>query len=70
MYAVDNPGHAQILMTFSPARFKGFVRATSVPATSLIPPPPETVNIDYDEVVKVAGQFGAQFVEKPFDTPA
>jgi mannose-6-phosphate isomerase-like protein (cupin superfamily) len=67
MYTVDNPGHARVLMTFSPAGFEGFVRATSVPATSLVPPHPETVNIDYDEVMKVAGQFGAEFVDAPAD---
>ena len=68
MYTVDTPGHARILMMFSPAGFEDFVRATSVPATSLIPPPPETVNIDYDHIMKLAQQFGAEFVEPPANT--
>lgn len=68
MYTVDVPGHARILMIFSPAGFEDFVRATSVPATSLIPPPPETVNIDYDKVVHLAKEFGAEFVEPPVAT--
>jgi quercetin dioxygenase-like cupin family protein len=67
-YTVDTPGHARILMMFSPAGFEDFVRATSKPATSLIPPPPETVNIDYDQVVKLAEQFGIEFVEPPATT--
>jgi|GEM_PF-354417 len=67
MYTIDTPGHARILMTFSPAGFENFVRATSVPATSLVPPPPETVDIDYDAVVKIASEFGAEFVDPPAD---
>lgn len=65
MYTVDTPRHARVMMTFSPAGFEDFVRATSVPSTSLIPPPPETVNIDYEEVMRIARQFGAEFVEPP-----
>ncbi len=67
MYTVDTPGHARILMTFSPAGFEDFVRATSAPATSLIPPPPQTININYDELMKLAAQFGAEFVGPPVD---
>lgn len=69
MYTVDTPGHARVMMVFSPAGFEDFVRATSVPASSLIPPPPETVNIDYDQIMKLAEQFGTEFVEPPTDTP-
>jgi quercetin dioxygenase-like cupin family protein len=65
MYTVDTPGHARILMVFSPAGFEGFVRGTSVQAKSLVPPLPETINIDYEQVVKLAEQFGAEFVEPP-----
>jgi mannose-6-phosphate isomerase-like protein (cupin superfamily) len=65
MYTVDSPKYARILMTFSPSGFEDFVRATSVPATSLTPPEPETVNINYEEVMKLAGQFGAEFVDPP-----
>jgi len=64
-YTVDTPGHARVLMMFSPAGFEDFVRATSVKATSLIPPPPENINIDYEQVMKLAEQFGAEFVEPP-----
>ena len=65
MYTVDSPGHVRLLMIFSPSGFEGFVRATSVPATSLVPPPPETVNIDFNQVVDLAAQYGAEFVEPP-----
>ena len=65
MYTVDTPGHARVLMMFSPAGFEDFVRATSVQATSLIPPPPERINIDYEHVMKLAEQYGAEFVEPP-----
>jgi quercetin dioxygenase-like cupin family protein len=64
-YTVDSPGHARVLLIFSPAGFEDFVRATSVLATSHFPPPPENVNIDYDEVMKLAMQFGTEFVEPP-----
>jgi quercetin dioxygenase-like cupin family protein len=65
MYTVDTPGHVRVLMMFSPAGFEDFVRATSVRATSLFPPPPETINIDFEQIMKVAEQFGAEFVEPP-----
>lgn len=65
MYTVDSPGHVRLLMIFSPAGFEDFVRATSVPASSLVPPPPETVNVDYEAVAKLASQFGAEFVDPP-----
>jgi quercetin dioxygenase-like cupin family protein len=65
MYTVDTPGHARILMIFSPSGFEDFVRATSTPALSMIPPPPEEMDIDYDKVISIAGQFGAEFVEPP-----
>jgi len=64
-YTVDTPGHVRVLMIFSPAGFEDFVRATSVPATSLIPPPPGSVSIDFDEVTRIAMQFGAEFVDPP-----
>jgi quercetin dioxygenase-like cupin family protein len=64
-YSVDTPGHARVLMFFSPSGFEDFVRASSEPATSLIPPPPDTVNIDYEELMKLAMQHGTEFVEPP-----
>ncbi len=65
MYTVDSPGYARMLMIFSPPGFENFVRATSVAATSLTPPPPESIEIDFDEVAKLAAQYGAEFVEPP-----
>jgi quercetin dioxygenase-like cupin family protein len=65
MYTVDTPGYVRVLMVFSPAGFEDFVRATSVQATSLIPPPPETIEIDYEQLMKIAEKFGTSFVDPP-----
>lgn len=65
MYTVDTPGYARVLMIFSPSGFEGFVRNNSVPATSLIPPPPGQIQIDFEKVMESAQQFGAEFVEPP-----
>jgi quercetin dioxygenase-like cupin family protein len=66
-YTVDSPGHVRVLMFFSPSGFEGFIRATSEPAQSLVPPPPETVEVDYEKVVALAQQYGAEFVDPPED---
>jgi quercetin dioxygenase-like cupin family protein len=67
MYTVDSPGHARILMICSPAGFEECVRAMSTPTTSLVPPDPETIEIDYEKVINVAAQYGIEFVEPPAD---
>jgi quercetin dioxygenase-like cupin family protein len=64
-YSVDSPGHARMLMMFSPSGFENFVRATSVPATSLTPPPPAPINMDFEQLMKIAAQYGTKFVEPP-----
>ena len=64
-YTVDSPGHARILLMCSPAGFEDAVRAMSIPATSLVPPKPESIEIDYDKIMELAGQFGVEFVEPP-----
>lgn len=67
MYTVDSPGYVRVLMFFSPSGFEDFIRATSIPAPSLVPPPPSTVEIDYEQVMGIAQQYGAEFVEPPGD---
>jgi len=64
-YSVDSPGHARILMICSPAGFEEAVRAMSSPATSLVPPKPESVEVDYEKIMSLANQFGVEFVEPP-----
>jgi quercetin dioxygenase-like cupin family protein len=61
-YTVDSPGHARILLICSPAGFEEAVRAMSIPATSLIPPEPGSVEIDYERIIGLAAQFGVEFV--------
>jgi hypothetical protein len=46
----------------SPTGFEEAVRAMSIPATSLIPPEPGSVEIDYERIIGVAAQFGVEFV--------
>ena len=65
VYRVDTPGHARVLMICSPAGFEDFVRATSVPAKSLVPPPPTEIDMDFDDLTTVAEQYGMEFVESP-----
>jgi mannose-6-phosphate isomerase-like protein (cupin superfamily) len=62
-YTVDNPGHARVLMTFSPAGFEGFVRATSEPATSMTPPPVEEIVIDLEKIAALAAEYGTEFID-------
>jgi quercetin dioxygenase-like cupin family protein len=65
-YSVDTKGYTKVMMVFSPAGFEDFVRATSVPATSLVPPPPKEIEMDFEKLKKTAMEFGAEFVESPF----
>jgi quercetin dioxygenase-like cupin family protein len=65
VYSVDSPGHARVLMFFSPSGFEDFIRATSEPAQSLIPPPPESIALDFQRIEALARQYGAEFVEPP-----
>lgn len=62
-YTVDSPGHARVLMHFSPAGFEGFVRETSTPAASTVPPPPAPIEMDFEEIARRAAKYGAEFVE-------
>jgi quercetin dioxygenase-like cupin family protein len=64
-YTVDSPGYSRVMLVFSPAGFEDFVRVTSVPATSLAPPPSEEINIDFEKLKKIAQEFGAEFVDSP-----
>ena len=66
-YTVDSPGHARILMICSPSGFEDCVRAMSTPATSLVPPEPETVEINYEKIMNIAAQYGIEFVEPSID---
>jgi quercetin dioxygenase-like cupin family protein len=65
MYTVDSPGHARLLMFFSPSGFENFIRATSDPAESLVPPPPADIELDLEQIAALARQYGAEFVEPP-----
>jgi quercetin dioxygenase-like cupin family protein len=65
VYHVDSPGHVRVLMFFSPSGFEDFIRATSEPATSLIPPPPAPIELDFEQLAALAQQYGAEFVEPP-----
>ncbi len=67
VYTVESPGHARVLMFFSPAGFEDFIRATSEPAQSLVPPTPATIELDFEQIAALAGQYGAEFVEPPDD---
>jgi quercetin dioxygenase-like cupin family protein len=62
-YRVDSRPYARVLLLFSPAGFEGFIRETSEPATSLTPPAPGDVNVDYEQVAALAAKYGAEFVE-------
>jgi quercetin dioxygenase-like cupin family protein len=64
-YTVDSPGHARMLIICAPAGFEEAVRAMSSPATSLVPPKPESVEIDYEQMTNLAAQYGIEFVEPP-----
>jgi quercetin dioxygenase-like cupin family protein len=64
-YSVDSPGHVRMLMMFSPPGFEDFIRETSEVATSLVPPPPESVVVDYEKVVEIAAKYGTEFVDPP-----
>ncbi len=64
-YSVDSLGHARILLICSPSGFEEAVRAMSSPATSLVPPKPESVEVDYEKIMSLANQFGVEFVEPP-----
>lgn len=66
-YSVDTPGHARVLLTFSPAGFEDFVRATSVATISLTPPPPTPIEMDFEKLAQLAEKFGAEFVDPPND---
>lgn len=64
-YTVDSEGYARVLMTCSPAGFEDMVRAMSTPATSLIPPPPETADTDFEKIIELAGKYGVEFIDRP-----
>jgi len=64
-YTVDSPGYARVLMFFSPSGFEGFIRETSTPADSLVPPPPSPIAMDFEELVALAQRYGAEFVDPP-----
>ncbi|MHA6249340.1 cupin domain-containing protein [Pontibacter sp. CAU 1760] len=64
-YTVDSPGHARVLMTCSPAGFEDMVRAMSTPATTLIPPPPETADTDFERIINLASDYGVEFIDRP-----
>ena len=64
-YSVDTPGHARVMLTFSPAGFEDFVRATSTRTSSLTPPPPSPIDMDFEELARIAHNFGAEFVDPP-----
>jgi quercetin dioxygenase-like cupin family protein len=61
-YVVKTPS-ARLLMVFSPAGFEGFIRATSEPATSLVPPKPGEFEIDFEKVLASAAEYGAKVLE-------
>jgi quercetin dioxygenase-like cupin family protein len=64
-YHVDSPGHARVLMFFSPSGFEDFIRATSEPAKSLVPPPPAAIEMDFERLEALARQYGTEFVDPP-----
>lgn len=64
-YIVDSPGYARVLLICSPAGFEDCVRAMSTPALSLVPPNPESVEIDYEKIMSLAAEYGVEFVEPP-----
>ncbi|HVK97653.1 MAG TPA: cupin domain-containing protein [Flavisolibacter sp.] len=64
-YTVDSAGYARVLMFFSPAGFENFARETSIPAQSLTPPPPAPIEMDFEELIKIASEYGAEFVDPP-----
>lgn len=62
-YTVTSPGGARMLMLFSPAGFERFIRATSVPATTLERPDPSEIDIDWDQVGEAAAAYGGRLLE-------
>jgi quercetin dioxygenase-like cupin family protein len=60
-YTVDSDGHARVLLICSPAGFENCVRAMSTPATSMVPPGPEGVDVDFEKVVALAAEYGVEF---------
>lgn len=61
-YQVDSAPYARVLFFFFPAGFEGFIRATSVPAPSLTPPPASEAIVDFEQIMALADQYGAEFV--------
>ena len=61
-YEVKSPT-ARMLMLFSPAGFEGFIRATSEPATSLIPPAPGAFEVDFDKVLAAASAYRVEVLD-------
>ncbi|GAB3196831.1 quercetin dioxygenase-like cupin family protein [Pontibacter aydingkolensis] len=64
-YTVDSSGYARVLLICSPAGFEEAVRAMSIPATSLVPPKPDSVEIDYEKIMTLAKEYGVEFIEPP-----
>jgi quercetin dioxygenase-like cupin family protein len=61
-YTVKTPT-ARLLMLFSPAGFEGFIRETSSPAESLIPPDPSAAEVDFDQIVVCANEYGSEVLD-------
>lgn len=64
-YTVDSPGIARILMICSPAGFEDAVRDMSTPATSLVPPEPGSMDIDFESIIGLAAEYGIEFTDPP-----
>jgi quercetin dioxygenase-like cupin family protein len=61
-YRVDSRPYARVLLLFSPAGFEGFIRETSVPASSLVPPAPGDVQVDYEQVAALAAKYSPRSI--------
>jgi mannose-6-phosphate isomerase-like protein (cupin superfamily) len=62
-YSVDSTGYARILVICYPAGFEDCVRAMSTPVTSLVPPEPGNMEIDYNNIANLAANYGIEFIE-------
>ena len=60
-YEVHSPTARQLLVC-TPAGFEGFIRATSEPARSLVPPKPGDYGVDFEKVMAAAAEHGAEIL--------
>ncbi len=64
-YVVESKGHARILMICWPSGFEDLVRALSSPTQSMLPPEPESAEVDFEKIANLAFQYGVEIIDPP-----